>query len=93
MEDALYEITSMRLLAELSLNNAIPDHTTIMNFRHLLEKHKLSRQLFKEVNKWLSSAGIYLKKARLLTPPSLKRPAQPRIKQKHATPRCTRHKR
>ncbi len=61
MEEALYEITSMRLFAGLSLEIAIPDHTTIMNFRHLLEKHKLSRQLFKEVNKWLSSAGDLLK--------------------------------
>jgi len=52
MEDTLYEITSMRLFTGLSLDTPIPDHTTIMNFRHLLEKHKLSRQLFKEVNKW-----------------------------------------
>lgn len=37
-----------------------------MNFRHLLEKHKLSRQLFKEVNKWLSSAGIYLKEGSIV---------------------------
>ena len=66
MEDALYEITSMRLFAGLSLDRAIPDHTTIMNFRHLLEKHKLSRQLFKEVNKWLSSAGIYLKEGTIV---------------------------
>lgn len=36
MEDALYEINSMRLFAGLSLEGAIPDHTTIMNFRHLL---------------------------------------------------------
>lgn len=66
MEDALYEITSMRPFAGLSLDSAIPDHTTIMNFRHLLEKHKLSRQLFKEVNKWLSSAGIYLKEGTIV---------------------------
>jgi IS5 family transposase len=66
MEDALYEITSMRLFAGLSLDSAIPGHTTIMNFRHLLEKHKLSRQLFNEVNQWLSSAGIYLKEGTIV---------------------------
>jgi IS5 family transposase len=66
MEDELYEITSMRLFAELSLDSTIPDHTTIMNFRHLLEKYKLSRQLFKEVNTWLSSAGIYLKEGTIV---------------------------
>ncbi len=36
MEDALYEIASMRLFARLSLDSALPDRTTIMNFRHLL---------------------------------------------------------
>ena len=38
MEDALYEIASMRLFARLSLDSALPDRTTIMNFRHLLER-------------------------------------------------------
>jgi IS5 family transposase len=37
-----------------------------MNFRHLLEKYKLSRQLFKEVNKWLSDAGTYLKEGTIV---------------------------
>jgi len=58
IEDALYEITSMRLFAGLSLDSAIPDHTTIMNFRHLLEKHKLSRQLFKEVTSGCPALGF-----------------------------------
>ncbi len=66
MEDALYEIASMRLFSKLTLDNAIPDHTTIMNFRHLLEKHKLSRTLFMEVNKWLSDTAITLKKDTLV---------------------------
>ncbi len=66
MEDALYEITSMRLFAGLSLEGAIPDHTTIMNFRHLLEKHKRGRKLFKEVNKWLSDSGIYFKEGTIV---------------------------
>ncbi len=41
MEDALYEIASMRLFARLSLDSALPDRTTIMNFR-LLEQHQLA---------------------------------------------------
>ena len=28
------------------LDSALPDRTTIMNFRHLLEQHQLARQLF-----------------------------------------------
>lgn len=66
MEDALYEITSMRLFAKLSLDQPIPDRTTIMNFRHLLEQHRLARQLFDAVNQWLSDAGIMMKQGTLV---------------------------
>ena len=37
MEEALYEIASLRSFARLSLGEPIPDETTILNFRHLLE--------------------------------------------------------
>jgi len=66
MEDALYEIALMRLFAKLSLDQAIPDRTTIMNFRHLLEQHRLARQLFDAVNLWLSDAGIMMKQGTLV---------------------------
>lgn len=39
MEDALYKIVSVRLFSRLTLNKPIPDQTTIMNFRHILERH------------------------------------------------------
>ncbi len=60
MEDALDEIASMRQFAQLSLDKAVPDRTTIMNFRHLLEKHKLTRKLFQTVNQWLSDCGVMM---------------------------------
>ena len=42
MEDALYEIESMRRFARLELSDdALPDETTILKFRHLLERHGL----------------------------------------------------
>ena len=46
MEDALYEVESMRRFAGLDLtNDAMPDETTILKFRHLLEKHALTSQI------------------------------------------------
>lgn len=66
MEDALYEIASMRQFSGLSLDKAIPDHTTIMNFRHLLERKGLARKLFAEVNQWLTDAGVLLKEGTLV---------------------------
>ncbi|MBE0170314.1 transposase, partial [Klebsiella michiganensis] len=57
MEDALYEIACMRQFARLSLDKAIQDRTTIMNFRHLLEQHELARKIFITVNHWLAERG------------------------------------
>ena len=91
MEDALYEITSMRLFAGLSLDGAIPDHTTIMNFRHLLERHGLARQIFNEVSTWLSEAGVLIKEGTLLdatiieAPSSTKNKAGERDPEMHQT--------
>ena len=45
MEDLLYEAESVRRFAGLSLSEALPDETTILNFRHLLERHGLGRGL------------------------------------------------
>ena len=41
MEDMLYEIESVRRFARLRLTGPLPDETTILNFRHLLERHGL----------------------------------------------------
>ncbi|MDE8602605.1 transposase [Marinomonas sp. RSW2] len=54
------------MFSDLSLDNLTPDHSTIMNFRHLLEKNTLSHQLFKEVNRWLSDVGFYLKEGTIV---------------------------
>ena len=49
MEEALYEITSMRQFARLTLSAPIPEDTTIMNFRHLLEKHQLASGILETI--------------------------------------------
>lgn len=53
MEEALYEIASLRAFANLSLSEPIPDETTILNFHHLLETYDLAEDIFKAVNKHL----------------------------------------
>jgi len=75
MEDALYEIASMRLFAGLPLAGAIPDHTTIMNFRHLLERHGSARKIFDEVSSWLSEAGVLVKEGTLLDATMIEAPS------------------
>ena len=41
MEDLLYEVESVRRFAGLRLSGPLPDETTILNFRHLLETQGL----------------------------------------------------
>ena len=49
-EDCLYDIESMRRFAGIDLeSDAIPDEATILCFRHLLQEHHLSEQIFAEV--------------------------------------------
>ena len=51
MEEALYEIASMRRFAGFSLGSgSIPDETTILNFRHLLEANQLTEHIFALIN-------------------------------------------
>ena len=86
MEDALYEIASMRQFAQLSLDKAIPDRTTIMNFRHLLEKHKLTRQLFKTVNQWLSDCGVMMTQGTLVDATIIEAPSSTKNKKYERDP-------
>lgn len=58
MEDALYEIESMRRFAGLRLSERLPDETTILNFRHFLEAHKLGKVLFEEINRHLKAQNL-----------------------------------
>lgn len=53
-------------MTERALDKAIPDHSTFLKFRHLLEQHGLARQIFEEVNQWLSEAGVLLKEGSLI---------------------------
>ena len=44
MEDMLYEVESVRRFVGLKLSGPLPDETTILNFRHLLEEHELGAE-------------------------------------------------
>ena len=65
VEEALSEIASMRAFAGLGLE-AIPDETTILNFRHLLEENDLAEDIFKQVNAHLAKKGLMLKRGSIV---------------------------
>ena len=66
MEEALYEIVPMRQFAHLPLTGALPDETTVLNFRRLLETNALAPKLFEAVNAHLGSKGMLLKRGTIV---------------------------
>lgn len=67
MEDSLYDSDSMRRFAGIELgDDAIPDETTILHFRHLLEKHNLTEQIFTQVQGYLEDRGLMLRRGTIM---------------------------
>jgi len=61
-EEALYDIASLRRFVGIDLGReAVPDATTLLKFRRLLEQHNLNEQLFSEVGRVLQKAGMTVK--------------------------------
>jgi len=67
MEDALYDSESMRRFAGIDLgDDAIPDETTVLNFRHLLERHKLTEKIFEQTQHYLSDKGLLVREGTIV---------------------------
>jgi IS5 family transposase len=67
MEDALYDIESLRRFADIDIEtDEVPDETTILHFRHLLEKHELTRKLFEKTKQYLSEKGLLLREGTIV---------------------------
>ena len=70
MEDLLYESDPVRRFVGLKLTGPLPDETTILNFRHLVEKHNekhnLGPGLLEEINAHLESQGLRLREGTIV---------------------------
>ena len=61
-EEALYDSASLRRFAGIDLGReAVPDATSLLRFRHLLEQHQLGERLFAEAGRVLQENGMTLK--------------------------------
>ena len=62
MEEALYDIPLYRQFARLDLGNSrLPDESTLLRFRHLLEAHNLAAKMLLVINTTLAAQGLMLK--------------------------------
>ena len=91
-EDSLYDIESMRRFAGIELmGHDIPDETTILRFRHLLEQHQLTERIFAEIRSLLEEKRLLLKSGMIVdatiiaAPPSTKNAEQARDPEMHQT--------
>ncbi len=66
MEDFLHENSTARKFVGLALADRTPDESTILQFRHLLEKHNLGKQVLERVNDGITAAGLVLSKGRIV---------------------------
>jgi transposase, IS5 family len=89
-EEALYDSDAMRRFAGLELGeDAIPDETTILNFRHLLERQELTRAIFEAVNAYLRERGILLREGTLVDATLIDAPSSTKNKQRARDPEMT----
>jgi IS5 family transposase len=90
-EDALYESPVLRHFVGIDLGRAPgPDESTILGFRHLLEKHELGGAMLNAVNQYLESRGIRITTGRLWTRPLFMRPRRPRTERIYCAARSAR---
>ena len=87
MEDWLYAVTPARQFAGLELGvDAIPDETTILNFRHLLERHGLQAQIFELIKGELEGKGLMLKEGTIVDATIIAAPSSTKNEKKKRDP-------
>jgi IS5 family transposase len=87
MEDSLYDSSSMRHFAGIELaDDDVPDESTILRFRHLLEKHKLTEAIFAEVRSLLEDRRLLLKSGTIVDATIIEAPTSTKNAQEKRDP-------
>src|SRR5271154_3212086 len=92
LEDALYDSQALRTFAGLDLSvESVPDATTLLGFRHLLEAHALGAEILQEVNVHLRERQLLMREGTIVdatiiaAPPSTKNAQKARDPEMHQT--------
>lgn len=81
MEEALYDSRAMREFAGIDLGNEpAPDETTILNFRHLMEKRDFGAELLRLVNVHLAEQGLTISRGTIVDATIINAPASTKNK-------------
>jgi IS5 family transposase len=86
-EDSLYDSESMRRFAGIELvEDAVPDETTILRFRHLLEHHQLTERMFTAIRSLLEEKRLLLRSGTIVDATIIEAPPSTKNEQKARDP-------
>jgi transposase, IS5 family len=87
MEDTLYDSQSMRQFVGINLvTEAVPDATTLLKFRHLLEEHGIAKRLFDELKNELVKSGKMMKEGTIVDATIFDAPSSTKNEKKERDP-------
>ena len=87
LEDALYDSQALRGFAGIDLAvERVPDATTLLHFRHWLERHELTKALFDEIAAMLEERGLLMRQGTIVDATIIAAPSSTKNKQKSRDP-------
>ncbi len=87
LEDALYDSQALRGFAGIDLAvESVPDATTLLHFRHWLERHELTRVLFDEIGAMLEERGLLMRQGTIVDATILAAPSSTKNKSRSRDP-------
>lgn len=86
-EEALYDSRAMRHFVGIDLGKEpVPDETTILKFRHLMEQYNLGDELFRLVNVYLAENGMKVNRGTIVDATIINAPSSTKNKEKSRDP-------
>jgi IS5 family transposase len=86
-EEALYDSRAMRQFVRIDLGKEpVPDETTILNFRHLMERYNLGDEMFRLVNVYLAENGLKVNRGTIVDATIIDAPTSTKNKDKARDP-------
>ena len=87
LEDAIYDSQAMRTFAGIDLSvEGVPDATTLLQFRHLLERHELTRRICEEVAALLAQKKLTLREGTIVDATMIAAPSSTKNERKERDP-------
>ena len=93
-EDAIYDSYAMRKFTGINfMKGSVPDETTLLNFRHLLEEHRLNKLFFEAINRVMEETGHVMRGGTIVDATIIDAPSSTKMLKRSGTRRCTQPRR